>query len=325
MNILSVVNVPEELWEPLRRQHPAVTVRTELDPARLDAYADWADVAFGNVPPAWALKTKRGTTYRLRWLQSVSAGLDAYQSLLGTGIRLTSARGVHHQSIAHHVVMSILALNRQLPQHLREQGNGTWNRQPHAITSVVGQRVGMVGYGGIGEHLTPLAVALGMHVVGVARSVAEPTRRQGAALWPMSRLDELLQTADHVVLCLPLTPATAGFMNEARLRRMKTEACLHNVARGELLDEAALGRVLGEGHLAGAALDVFCQEPLPADHPLRHHPRVIVTPHIAGHYRGLREATFRLFSDNLGRFLAGQPLLNEVVSFNAYPQTHDPL
>lgn len=311
MNILSVVNLPDSIWQPVREQYPDVHIRTELDKNRLAEYTNWAEVVFGNCPADWALQCSQ-----LRWLQSVSAGMDAYGALVGTSIRLTSARGVHHQAIAHHLVLMILALNRQLPNQLKEQTAGIWNRQPDAITSVVGQQVGIIGYGGIGQQLSPLARALGMRVVGIARSVTMETVRDGSELWPMNRLDELLRTSDHVVLCLPLTPETENFMNEDRLRRMKLGACLYNVARGELMDESALLRVLRDGHLTGAALDVFRQEPLPADHPLRQLPNVIITPHIAGHYRGLREATFRLFCDNLERYRRGELLKNEVTIMN---------
>lgn len=240
---------------------------------------------------------------------------------------MTSARGVHHQAIAHHLVLMILALNRQLPNQLREQVSGIWNRQPGAIASLVGQQVGIVGYGGIGEQLTPLARALGMQVVGVGRSVTtsivrDGTERGPAELWPMNRLDELLHTSDHLVLSLPLTAETENFMDEGRLRRMKPGACLHNVGRGELVDEAALLRVLTDGSVGGAALDVFRQEPLSANHPLRQLPNVIVTPHIAGHYRGLREATFRFFCQNLERYRRGEPLINEVTGTNQIQPIH---
>lgn len=327
MNILNVVNLPDSIWQPIREQYPDVTVKTELNTNRLAEYIDWADIAFGNVPVAWAAaaargSTGRGLTGRLQWLQSVSAGMDAYQSLIGTGesegcitrapVRLTSARGVHHQPIAHHVLMMILALNRQLPAQLREQSAGIWNRQPDTIRSVVGQQVGVIGYGGIGEQLSPLVRTLGMRICGVNRSVTTPTRQDGAELWPMERLDELLQTSDHLLLTLPLTPETENFMNAIRLARVKPGAYLYNVGRGELVDETALVRALIDGPLGGAALDVFRQEPLPVEHPLRQLPNVIVTPHIAGHYLGLRDATFHLFHQNLTRFIAGDSLINEI-------------
>lgn len=314
MNILSVVNLPDALWQPLRERYPDAVARTELDPARLNDYLDWADVAFGNVPADWALRAPN-----LRWLQSVSAGLDAYAALANPSLRLTSARGVHHQPIAQHLALMMLALTRNLPGHLADQQQRRWNRQPDAITPVVGQQVGVIGYGGIGQQLAPLVRALGMRLVGVSRSVPATGVRDGVEVWPLSRLDELLQTSDHLVLCLPLTTDTVHFIDDEKLDRFKRGALFYNVSRGELVDEPALLRALQSGRLAGAALDVFQREPLPPDNPLWSQPNVIVTPHVAGHYRGLREATFRFFCQNLDRYRNGQPLLNEV-TFHEQPQ-----
>jgi phosphoglycerate dehydrogenase-like enzyme len=310
VNILSVVDLPDALWKSLQQQYPGIVYQTELKTAHLCSPVEWPEIVFGNVPVEWA---KEAAQYgRLRWLQSVSAGVEAYAPLQGTSVRLTSARGIHHRTIAQHLLLMMLALARDLPAQFRNQRAQVWHRDPDSIGSLQGKVLGLLGYGGIGRQLALLVRPFQMRVLGVSPSCLHPRVEDGVDIWPMESADELISLANHLVLCLPLMASTQGFMNEVRFGRMLPGACFYNVARGQLVEEEALLRALRSGHLACAALDVLQEEPLLPGHPLWNMPNVIVTPHIAGHYRGLREDSFQLFRENLARYLGGQTLINEV-------------
>jgi phosphoglycerate dehydrogenase-like enzyme len=163
--------------------------------------------------------------------------------------------------------------------------------------------------GPIGLEAARLCAEFGMRPIGMRRTVQgdEPCET-----WTFARLDELLSTVDDLVLALPLTPDTNGLIGARELALLRPGARLVNVGRGELIDEDALVDALRRGHLAGAALDVFVTEPLPAEHPLWDLPNVIVTPHIAGATPLADDRAAAIFVDNLGRYLRGEPLRNEV-------------
>lgn len=308
MNVLNLVNLPESRLESLRQQYPQLIIRTELDRNMLEEYREWAEIVFGNCPVDWASRASQ-----LQWLQVVSTGIDAYLPLQGKPVKVTSAKGVHSQPIAQHLAMTMLAFSRNLLTHQQEQRRQLWNRNPDAITSLSGQRLGIVGFGGIGENMLPFARWVGMEVIGIKKNPDQ--QFPGVQIWGMERLEELLRTADHLVLALPFTPETDGLLNANRISQLKPRAFLYNVSRGELVDEKALVKALQSGQLGGAALDVFEKEPLPKEHPFWEMPHVIITPHIAGHFNGLRENTFDLFCENLSLFLQGKPLRN-VVDFS---------
>ena len=313
MNVLIIVDLPAQLIADLVLKYPRLTIRAELNKDRYEDYANWADIVFGNLPVGIALKYKR-----LKWLQIVSSGIDAYLPLTDTEVEVTSAKGVHSETIAHHVMMMILVFSRNFLNHRTEQKAHKWNRKPDEITSLSGKRLGLIGYGSIGQQLGPLAQTFGMEVVAVKRTPVAAAENNGIDIMGFDKMDDVLATSDHVVICLPYTPQTIGMFDAATLGKIKHGAYLHNVSRGETIDEAALAVLLKTKHIAGAALDVFAHEPLPPGNPFWDMPNVIVTPHIAGHYNGLREATFRLFKKNLASYLCGQPMVNRVVFERGY-------
>src|SRR5579859_7698844 len=171
--------------------------------------------------------------------------------------------------------------------------------------------------GSIGREFATRARALGMKVLGVRENPAKGTDGADAVFSP-AQLDQLLPQADYVLLCTPVTPATTGIMNAARLGLMKPDAYLINVARGPLVDEAALLEALKSRRIAGAALDVFNEEPLPADSPFWALDNLLITPHTAAVTERLWERHYKLIAENLTRFLAGKPLLNEVDKSRGY-------
>jgi phosphoglycerate dehydrogenase-like enzyme len=213
--------------------------------------------------------------------------------------------------MAQYLLMMILALSTDLATQYRNQLAHTWARQPDRILNLEGQQLGIIGFGGIARYLLPLVSTLGMTVVGISPSIIKSRSEKNAALWPMSKKDDLLRTSDHIVLSLPYIPGTPPILDAYALNLLKPTAFLYNVARSQLIDQFALIALLKHRRIAGAALDVFEHEPLSPDSELWDLPNVWITPHIAGHYRGLREASFRFFERNLALYRQSLPLLNE--------------
>jgi phosphoglycerate dehydrogenase-like enzyme len=246
---------------------------------------------------------------RLRWLHTFSAGVDHpwFQALRARGVRLTTSSGAHAGPIAGTVLLYLLALSRGLPAWMDAQRRRAW--EPHEIRELDGLVLGVVGLGPIGRETARLGAAFGMRVIGARRT---PRGDEPCETWPLARLDELLALADALVLALPLSDETRHLLDARRIARMKPGAWLVNVGRGALVDEPALVAALREGRLGGAGLDVFETEPLPAESPLWELPNVIVTPHNSGDTPANQTRASEIFVDNLGRWVRGEPLRNEV-------------
>lgn len=262
---------------------------------------------------------------RLTWVHSATSGVERALTPASRERRLvvTNARGVFSRPIAEYVLMMILAVSRRLPQLLELQRERTW--QPLEGTELRDVTVGIVGFGSIGRTVAALATSFGCRVVAVRRhSELEATPRSaddegssGAEL----RLDrvggpgtlpELLAESDFVVLAAPLTPETEDMINSDTLAMVKPGAWLINVARGRLIDERALLRALRDGHLGGAVLDTFRDEPLPPMSSFYDLPNVIVTPHTAWSSERVLDRSVELFCENLRRFASGEQFLNVV-------------
>jgi phosphoglycerate dehydrogenase-like enzyme len=227
------------------------------------------------------------------------------------GLQVTNARGVFSRPIAEYVVMMSLAIARRLPQLLDLQRERTW--QPLRGAELSGLTVGIVGYGSIGTEIASLLAPFGTRIVATRR---HPELGSGGVpnveVWGVDRLHELLRIADLVVIAAPLTDATAGLIGPAELQEMPGHAWLINIARGRLVDEMALRRALAAGWIGGAVLDVFDEEPLPADSPLYDTPNLVITPHTSWSSDRVLERSVDLFVANLERYLADQPLENLV-------------
>ncbi len=245
----------------------------------------------------------------LRWLHTFSAGVDhpVFRGLRARGVRLTTSSGASASAVAQMAILFMLALARDLPARLAAQRERRWS--PERGEDLEGKVAAVVGLGPIGLEVTRLARALDMRVIGVRR---RPVGDEPCETWPIGRLAELLALADWVVLALPLTAATRQIIDARALARMRPGARLVNIGRGELVDETALAAALREGRLAGAALDVFESEPLPETSPLWDVPGVILTPHVAASTPATHHHAAELFVENLGRWVRGEPLRNEV-------------
>ena len=290
---------------------PALTVvvaETEAEAARA---APGAEAAFGTLPPALVR-----TAAKLRWLQAPQAAPPAgyyTPELIAHPVVVTNFREIYNDHIAAHIMAFVLAFARGLHYYVPRQLRREWRPEPldSGVVHLPEASALVVGLGGIGAETARLAAAFGMRVTGV-----DARRREAPPgvlkLDGPDALDSLLPLADFVILTVPHTPATEGFMHRARFQRMKRSAFFINIGRGMTTRLDDLVAALRAGEIAGAALDVYEQEPLPADHPLWTLPNVLLTPHTAGFGPFLDDRRFEILLDNCRRFLAGHPLRNVV-------------
>jgi D-2-hydroxyacid dehydrogenase (NADP+) len=255
---------------------------------------------------------------KLRFVQSVSAGTDQYDkaAFSAAGIRLASAQGANERAVSEHAIALILALTRQIHLARDNQMQSTWRPmigdRARREDELGGKTLVIVGLGRIGLRLAALAAAFGLRVIGVRRQPAPQPNVQ--AIVRPDQLHEVLGQADIVALTCPLTPETEGLIDKAALAAMKPSALLINVARGKVVDEAALLAALIENRIAGAGLDCFHDEPLPAASPFWTLPQVIVTPHSAGETRAYESNVVDLLVENLARLARGEAgLRNQIV------------
>lgn len=269
---------------------------------------------------------------RLRWVQSPTASLEHYvfPELIAHPCTLTNMRGLFSDVIADHVFGYVLCFAKNLHIYLRQQQQAVWSpvggetersnfiAGPGTVSAIdrahrhLGDcTLGVVGFGEIGAEVARRGLAFGMRVLAV-----DPVRREPPAgveaLWPTERLDDLLAESDFVVIAAPHTPATAGLFRRRQFQQMKRGAYLINIGRGAIVSLADLCAALTAGEIAGAGLDVFETEPLPADHPLWKMDNVIITPHVAGCSTRIAERHLAVLLENIGRFRRGEPLKNVV-------------
>ena len=251
---------------------------------------------------------------KLKWFQTMWAGTDEYEGpgTLPEGVILTSSSGSNSRSVAEHMLASVLALCRRLPEYRDSQREHRWQDEGKMRT-LLDSTVLVLGAGHVGAAFGAMCRGLGSHTIGVKRHVSGPVEGFDQVC-PLEELDSLLPRADVVALTLPHTPQTVGLMDARRIDLMKEDAILISAGRGSVLDQEALARAMPGGKLWGAALDVTVPEPLPADSPLWDIPNLLLTPHVAGGMRleVTRRTCIQMAQDNLRRYLAGEPLVNRV-------------
>ena len=250
----------------------------------------------------------------LRWVHIHSAGADRpiFVALRQRGVAITTSSGASAPVVAHSAFLGLLALARHWPLLLAAQREHRWSPliatgQPRDLQ---GQTAVIVGWGPVGQELGRLLRLFEMNVVVARRNLEGES--SGFEMVRTSGLPEVLPRADWLLLACPLTPETHGLIGAAQFALLPRHSRLINVARGELIDEAALIDAIRTRRIAGAYLDVFCQEPLPKDSPLWELPNVIVTPHSAGFSDGNEKRVARMFLDNVGRWARGDPLINRI-------------
>jgi phosphoglycerate dehydrogenase-like enzyme len=268
------------------------------------ALAD-ADAFYGTITPALLV-----TAQRLRWIQAPVAGLERYMfaALAAHPAVLTNMRGVYGDMVPEHAFALVLALARGMHRYAWRQRERTWRKQE--IVILAGKTMGVIGLGSIGAGVADRAVAFGMRVIAVDPK-AERHRGVERVVRP-DRLHEVLAESDVVVIAAPHTPETEKMFRRRELQAMKRSAFLVNVGRGVIVDLADLTAALAAGEIAGAGLDVFEVEPLPAEHPLWGMDTVVITPHAATETPELSDRWLGVLADNAGRFARGEPLQNVV-------------
>src|SRR5450631_735786 len=271
-----------------------------------------AEAAFG-----WLGKELLSKATNLRLLQAPQAAPAAgyyYPELISHPVSVTNFREIFNDHIGAHILAFVLAFARGLHVFIPQQARREWKKSGQEAGDVVHLPEAtalIVGAGGIGAEAARLLAAFGVTVLATdARRTAAPAGI--SELHKPEALDELLPRADFVILTVPHTPATEGFMHRARFQRMKRSAYFINIGRGMTTKLDDLVAALNAGEIAGAALDVYEQEPLPADHPLWTMPNVLLTPHVAGHGPYLDDRRYQIMVDNCRAFLAGKPLRNIV-------------
>ena len=297
--------------ERLAADHTDLTVVVAEDEAAACAALPGADAAFGNLTPA--LLPHAGN---VRWLQAPHAAPPAgyyYPELIAHPLQVTNFREIYNDHISTHIMMYVLNFARNMPRFIGQQARGVWEKPPKdtGVIALNNATMLIVGVGGIGAETARIASAFGMTVIGTdARRTAAP---EGLSeLLPPEALDDALPRADFVVLTVPHTPATGGFFDRAKFRRMKKSAYFINIGRGRTTKLDDLTAALQTGEIAGAGLDVFEKEPLPPGHPLWSMPQVLITPHTAGYGPHVNERRYEIISENVKRFMVGKPLRNPV-------------
>jgi len=255
---------------------------------------------------------------KLKWIHSTAAGVAqlTYPELRESGILVTNPRGVFSVPMAEHTMGLLVALARNFPDSVRYQDKSTWGQQqlwdkPQKLTELNGKILLIVGYGSIGEELAKRAQVFGMRIWGVTRSGAGINSFVEKIL-PASDIHQVLPEADYIVIAAPETAETRHLISAKEIARMKRGTRLINVSRGSLLDESALITALESGHLAGAALDVASQEPLPENSPLWKAPNLFITPHTSAVSDRLWQLETALLVELLELWFSGREMKNVV-------------
>lgn len=316
-----------ELWNPppwvavqLQERFPQLTVVHPATPEELLLELRDAEIAVGSTLPPQEL----ARAPRLKWVHSPAAAVHQFMvpEFIASPAQLTNGREVFGATVAEHVIALMFALARQLPTCARFQAQRVWGQQllwnaqtqPRTVACAT---LGLVGIGAIGSAVAQRAKALGMKVLAMRAHPEKPAENVTAVYAP-SEISEFLSQSDFVVLAAPVTPQSRHLIGSDALAQMKPTAFLINVGRGALADEVALAKALQANQIAGAALDVFDEEPLPPDSPLWALENVLVTPHCAGFIENLWERHLDEISANLRRYLAGQPLTSLVNKAHGY-------
>lgn len=258
----------------------------------------------------------------LKWIQAPSAGVEFVANipeLANADVLLTNTRGAHGPSIGEHTIALLLAMTRYIPDSVRQQDRRVFDRSIlyRLCREINGMTMGIIGFGALGRGIATRALGMDMNVLAVDAQAVDGTGLVDE-VWPASRLDDLLEQSDVVVVATPYTAETRHLLDAERLARMKRDAYLIVVSRGGIVDEDALVAALRHDHLAGAALDVTMPEPPAEDSPLWDCPRLLLTPHTAGASARKERRVVEIFRDNIRRFQNGEPLVNLVDKTRGY-------
>ncbi len=290
-------------------------INSDTPAAEAEKIMAGAEVLMGFINPALFAKAPN-----LRFLQATWAGVDSIAAAVPEGVLFANASGAFGPVIAEHMIACAMALSRRIPAYTRLK---RWQDIGCELT-FEGKRTLILGAGDIGTAAARRLKPFAMTIAGVRR-VPRDIPEGFDEMYTLNELDEQLALADFVFCVLPGTAETAGLLDERRLRLMKPTAVLVNAGRGSLIDTAALEKVLAEGHLFGAALDVTAPEPLPESSPLWDMDNVIITPHVAGigfgHLPETENKIIDICIENLRRYIAGEDIINKINRKAGYRET----
>jgi D-2-hydroxyacid dehydrogenase (NADP+) len=304
-NLLILLALPEKIrnqyYTHLKAAFPELTINMVEHHSKVGPHIGAADilVTFGAHMSEHVLKDAKN----LKWVQALGTGVDGItdQPALADNVLVTNMHGLHGDSMSDSAMLSMLALARDLPRVVRNQARHAWDRFPSRLLR--GKTVGIFGVGAIAEDLAPKCKMFGMNVVGITSSQREVPGFD--RMYSRDQLEEAVRELDYLILLTPYTPETRNIVNAKILAAMKPSGFLINLARGGIVDEDALVAALKEGKIAGAALDVFVQEPLPETHPFWDMNNVIITPHLGGFHNQYPEQALPTVEENIRKFLAG--------------------
>ncbi|MBZ0291809.1 MAG: D-2-hydroxyacid dehydrogenase [Anaerolineae bacterium] len=330
IHVVVSVDFSDEIMDQLRAVSPRLKIEKHYPDVPESAWADAEVLYAGRRLP------DPTEAPRLRWIQTHSAGLDHIIDspiMQAEDVEVTSTSGIHATPMAEYSLAMMLAMEYRLPKMLEFQKQAEWKRSesifnPYGLRD---QTLGVVGYGSVGRELARIADAMGMVVVASKRNIkqtsddgyiesglGDPEGEIPTRLYPSEALASMVSVCDYVVVTVPLTPETHHMINAEVLDSMKKNAVLINVGRGGVIDEEALVSALAAEKIAGAALDVFEEEPLPSSSPLWNLDNVIISPHVSGVNPRYNERAAALFADNLERYVNNRPLLNRLERERGY-------
>jgi phosphoglycerate dehydrogenase-like enzyme len=328
INVLVTMPFPQPLIDKLSRVSPTLAI-TQREARSAEEIAD----IVGDMEVIYAMQALPllENASNLRWIQLHSAGADSilqHPLYLQSDVTFTTANGIHAIPSAEYVLAQMLAFAHHLPKMFEDKANSTWPAGKWKLympSELYGATLGIVGYGSIGRHIARLAQAFGMDILAIKRNVrrltteryvyseiGDPEGELPDRIYPPEALHSFLKECDYVVLTVPLTSQTRHLIDAAALSMMKPGAILINIARGDVVDQQALVTALTQGTIGGAVLDVFSEEPLPAESPFWQLPNVIISPHISGFTPRYDERATDIFAENLRRYVAEESLLNVV-------------
>jgi len=304
-NLLILLTLPEDIRtryrDHLQQKFPELTVHLVDHHSKVGPFIAATDAVLTFTPMISDAVVRQAA--RLKWIQTLGTGVDNLVDLpsLRRDVVVTNVHGIHGAPVSEAALAAMFALARDLPRFVRNQDRRQWARWPARLLD--GKTVGIFGMGAIAAALAPKCKALGMRVVGIS---ASPRLLAGFDhVHARAELARAVSELDFLVLLTPLTRETRGIVDADILAAMKPTACLVNLARGGVVDEPSLLAALGRGAIAGAALDVFVEEPLPADHPFWSCPNVIITTHQGGFCDVYPELALPTVETNMRCFLAG--------------------
>ena len=317
MKVLISIQQPVTQWQipadgvdALRKRFPHIHFMHATTPDERAAGLRDADVAY-----TWILNgDEAAAAPKLKWVHTSAVAVETLclLELFARGIAVSNTRGVQAVPIAEHVMAVTLALAKQIPFVIENQQQARWGQNEFSGARLPwllkGRTLGLIGVGTIGSEIAKRAEAFGMRVIALRRRPAYGTIGHVDRVYGREDLAEFLGQCHVVAICAPLTPETLGMLATEQFAQMPRGAVVINVGRAKIIDTEALMDALDSGHLGGASLDVFPQEPLPPDHRLWKTPNVILTPHTSGFRRGHWEEVIDLFGDNLDRWLRHEPL-----------------